>query len=183
VADVAKRQDRTNEGLSRSQVVDIVQTLYPSRSRPAIAQAVKRTMRDLWKPAAPTAGAEDPEITSARVGDAGIDDGLVSFQLHPTGVDGKPLFTPPAHFEHLCKIARRCAPSASGSLVLLPADYLDVEVKPEQRDILNPTQKACAALPDCEFLLDLTMPPSPLGHNHGCHFGGSSGNRNRRQEA
>jgi hypothetical protein len=45
VSDVVKRHDRANEGLSRSQVVDLVKNFYPTRGRDAISQSIRRAIQ------------------------------------------------------------------------------------------------------------------------------------------
>ena len=45
IADVVKRQDRANEGLTRSAIVDRLQDFIPHKSRYAISQAFHRTVQ------------------------------------------------------------------------------------------------------------------------------------------
>jgi len=45
IADVTWRQDRANEGLTRSQVVDMAQDFYPTMTRVSLSQAAKRTIQ------------------------------------------------------------------------------------------------------------------------------------------
>jgi hypothetical protein len=45
IADVVKRQDRANEGLTRSAIVDRLQDFAPHKNRYAISQAFHRTVQ------------------------------------------------------------------------------------------------------------------------------------------
>ena len=75
------------------------------------------------------------EVVAARKGLAGVAAGLVTFQLHPTKADGTQLLSGMAKFEHMTKMARRSVPVKTD---LIPSQYLDVEVSPAQRQLLNP---------------------------------------------
>ncbi len=79
-----------------------------------------------------------PEIAAGRTAATDIDQGLLSFQLHPTGKDGKTLFSAEGHFKHICQMASRSrAPTGQKE----PSPYLDVEISPDQVSILSPTAK------------------------------------------
>ena len=79
-----------------------------------------------------------PEIAAGRTAATDIDQGLLSFQLHPTGKDGKTLFSAEGHFKHICQMASRSRASTGQKE---PSPYLDVEISPDQVSILSPTAK------------------------------------------
>ena len=74
-------------------------------------------------------------VAAAQAAVADVTEGLVSFQLHPKGQDGKQLLTGMAKFEHLVKMARRSVPVRQQ---LRPSRHLDVEMTPTQQQLLDP---------------------------------------------
>jgi hypothetical protein len=62
--------------------------------------------------------------------------GLVSFQVVPKDIDGRPLFTGPALFDHLVGYART---HTSALIKLTPSSYLNVEMTKDQHIFLHPT--------------------------------------------
>ena len=63
--------------------------------------------------------------------------GLTSFMLHPKDRHGTLMIKDKLeHFEHVVKYARRMTDE---STVLLPSDYLAVDVRSDQKSILNPS--------------------------------------------
>jgi len=75
-----------------------------------------------------------PEPAAAVAPPADASEGLVSFQLHPKKADGTQRYTGLDKFKHLAKMARRSTQS-----VQEPSSYLDVEISPDQRTLLNPS--------------------------------------------
>ena len=75
------------------------------------------------------------EVTEAQAAMTDVNDGLVSFQLHPKKADGTQCFTGLQKFEHLSKVARR---SVSSRQDLTPSAYLNVEFSSMQQRLLNP---------------------------------------------
>lgn len=85
----------------------------------------------------PEASSATPDaVVSGQAAMTGVAQGLVTFQLHPKGPDGKQLYTGMAKFEHLVKMARRSAPREQQ---LAPSAHLGVEITPDQQKLLDPT--------------------------------------------
>ena len=77
------------------------------------------------------------EAAEAQAALVDVNDGLISFQLHPKKPDGSQLFTPAQKFDHLIKMARRSVPVRDELKI---SDHLDIAVSKEQSTvILNPT--------------------------------------------
>lgn len=82
------------------------------------------------------AGFALPEVvTQAQTAMTDVNDGLQSFQLHPTR-NGKQLLTGLAKFEHMVKLARRCN---TKDTAFGPSPFLDVECSATQKSLLDPS--------------------------------------------
>ncbi len=79
-----------------------------------------------------------PEIAAGRTAATDIDQGLLSFQLHPKGKDGIPLFSAEGHFKHIYQMASRSRASTGQKE---PSPFLDVEMSLDQVSLLSPTAK------------------------------------------
>ena len=75
------------------------------------------------------------EVQAAQAAVASAVTGLQSFELHPKGSNGKPLFTGLALFDHLINLGRRSVPTGTD---LVPSAALDAQYSGQQQRIINP---------------------------------------------
>ena len=75
------------------------------------------------------------EVQDVQAQVASVVTGLQSFELHPKGSDGKPLFTGLALFDHLIGMGRRSVPTG---VDLVPSASLDAEYSKQQQQLINP---------------------------------------------
>jgi hypothetical protein len=75
------------------------------------------------------------EVQEAQAKVVDVTSGLVSFQVFPKAVDGKPLMSGMVLFDHMVRMTRRSVPLGTD---LVPSTSLDVEYTEQQQRIINP---------------------------------------------